>query len=136
MCLVAVAQGSSATRGSCTCVLLLLHRGPVPLGGVAHVSCCCCTGVQCHYMCLVAVAQGSSATRELLRNLNGQGWTLQELVSAVRQAGIFSILDILSAYFEEEGMVCVYVCMYVCACCMCAYTCTYTCITWQTQEPS
>ena len=37
--------------GSCTYVLLLLlllHRGPVPLGGVAHVSCCCCTGVQCH----------------------------------------------------------------------------------------
>lgn len=37
-------------------------------------------------------------------NLNGQGWTIVELAKVARMAGILSIVEILSAYCEEEGM--------------------------------
>lgn len=47
--------------------------------------------------------QGLSASRELLLNLNGQGWTVVELAEAARKAGILSIIEILSTYCAEEG---------------------------------
>lgn len=47
--------------------------------------------------------QEGSASRELLMNLNGQGWTLVELAEAARTAGIVGVIEILSTYCEEEG---------------------------------
>ncbi len=37
-------------------------------------------------------------------NLNGQGWSLADLAGKSREAGIHSVVDILAAYCEEEGM--------------------------------
>ena len=55
---------------------------------------------------IVPVLQGLSPSRELLMNLNSQGWTLQELADAAKQAGVLSVVQILSTYCEDEGEAC------------------------------
>ncbi len=47
--------------------------------------------------------QGRSPSRELLIELNGQGFNIIDLAKAAKKAGIVSIVEIISKYCEEEG---------------------------------
>ena len=57
--------------------------------------------MQAHFF---SPCKGRSASRELLVNLNGQGWTLAELAQTARKAGILAVVEILATFCEEEGM--------------------------------
>lgn len=48
--------------------------------------------------------QGLRPSKELLLNLNGQGWTILELAESAEKAGILGVIEILSAFCEEEGI--------------------------------
>lgn len=48
--------------------------------------------------------QGQSASRELLMNLTCQGWSIADLAKTAKKAGMHSVVDIITAYCEDEGV--------------------------------